>query len=298
MKLTPEQIQQFDELGYLKLPQAIAPQTLAQLIQGADDAQQFGFDALKRNEVPKDYAFNYQFLTPFLNRLTQYHLYSNLESLAVLGSPEVLDAACSLCGDNFLPTVDMLILKNQYDNLDLPWHQDLIYDWKKYRVIALGIYLEDAKLSDGALKLVKDSQYERHDIDHMMQDETLEVFEIAAKAGDIVIHNPMLVHWSDKLENQTQRRTLYYEFRPMSQVINQEHWPEKVVTQRLGILAKAMSQFRSQNPEKQAFILPDDHPLHHFNGPEDLTSLYHEPIPFNTANFAKSLLDQLAKKNQ
>lgn len=297
MKLSEQQLKQFDEQGYAHFPNAITGPLFDQLKADVNATQQWGFARLKQNQAPADFAFTYRYLLPYLNRITQFHLYAGSASLAVLGSPQVLALAQSLCGEKFLPTVDMLILKNQHDELDLPWHQDLIFDSSKYRVIALGIYLEDALAGDGALKLVKGSHGGLQDIDAIMQDSSLEIIEIPAKAGDILIHNPMLVHWSDMLQNQPQRRTLYYEFRPIEQVQDQEQWPVKIIHQRLGILHRALDEFKRQHPEKPQFPVPSWLEMAASEDSGSLQDLYAQKIPFRNANFIKSLSDHLVKKS-
>jgi hypothetical protein len=159
--LTPAQIQQFDTLGYVLLPNPLPKVLFDTLVCDADRVFEAGFKALKTNTAPVDYAFTLRYFKQFLNRISNFHLHGGLDSLAVLGCPQILSIAQSLCGTEFLPSVDMMIIKNKNDELDLPWHQDLIYASNKYRIIAIGIYLEEAVAGDGALKLVKNSQHQR-----------------------------------------------------------------------------------------------------------------------------------------
>lgn len=294
MQLNKNQITQFDEQGFLRLENAVDGRLFEQLKSHVDTVQQWGLDALKRNELPPDFAYKLHFFLPYLNRVTQFHLYGGTQSLAMLGSPQVLEIAESLCGCEFLPTVDMLIVKNQHDDLDLPWHQDLIFDSSKYRVIALGIYLEDSPLGDGALKLVKNSQKAKQDIDALMNTDDIEVIEVAANAGDIVIHNPMLVHWSDRLQYQQKRRTLYYEFRPIAQVKEQENWPDSIIAQRLSLMAAAVTEHRRQHPENKQFSAQNSEVWREIDNVGQIDDFYQSRIPFVNANFSKALSARLS----
>lgn len=296
MKLTTEQIRHFDQQGYLVLKNVLAPELIAILQQATEQLQTEAFAALKQNRAPKDFAFSFNFFIHYLNRVTQFHRYADISTLAVLGSPALISIAKSLCTEHCLPTADMLIVKNQHDDLTLPWHQDLIFDADKYRVIAVGIYLDEAKLGDGTLKLVKGSQSGKQDIDRLMQASDLEIIEVAAAAGDIVIHNPMLVHWSEKLKNQPKRRTLYYEFRPLEQVQKDACWPPQAIAQRQQLWQQAMVQFQNQDAEKQSLSKQTASNLSKATTTTTLEKCYQIPLPQSQANFAKAVSDQLVKK--
>ncbi len=284
--LTPVQIQQFDTLGYVLLPNHLPKGLFDTLVNDANRVFEAGFKALKTNTTSKDYAFTMHYFQQFLNRISNFHLHGGLDSLAVLGCPQISSIAQSLCGTDFLPSVDMMIIKNKNDELSLPWHQDLIYDSKQYRIIAIGIYLEEAVAGDGALKLVKNTQHQRQDINAMLTKDNHDIIEIPAKPGDVLVHNPMMVHWSDALANQKIRRTMYYEFRPIKQVVDEEHWPKEIIQNRLDLMATAQAVYRRLHPDQPQFIRQQSKLSSTGQVKTNLQSIYQQPIPFTTVNYA------------
>jgi hypothetical protein len=282
--LSQSQIAQFDQQGFLLLPNHLPKIMFESLIKDADRLCEAGFEALKSNKASKDYVFTLNYFISFLNRISNYHLHGGFDSLAILGCPQILSIAQSLCGTNFLPSVDMMIIKNKNDDLDLPWHQDLIYASKKYRIIAIGIYLEEAVTGDGALKLVKNSQHQRHDIGTMQNSDDQQIIELAVKPGDVLVHNPMLVHWSDSLVNQKQRRTLYYECRPIAQVVDEENWPSEIIQNRLDLMATAQTVYQRLYPDQPQFKGQLSKPWSDSKVVSELKSIYQQPIPFSTVN--------------
>ncbi|NQZ07892.1 MAG: phytanoyl-CoA dioxygenase family protein [Algicola sp.] len=283
--LSQSQIAQFDQQGFLLLPNHLPKVMFETLINDADRLCDAGYKALKTNTASKDYVFTLNYFVSFLNRISNYHLHGGLDSLAILGCPQILSIAQSLCGADFLPSVDMMIVKNKNDDLDLPWHQDLIYASNKYRIIAIGIYLEEAVAGDGALKLVKNSQHQRHDINAMQSTDGQEIIELPVKPGDVLVHNPMLVHWSDRLVNQKQRRTLYYECRPIAQVVDEENWPSEIIQNRLDLMATAQSVYQRLYADQPQFKIQLSEPWSDGKMMSDLKSIYQQPIPFSTVNY-------------
>ncbi len=273
--LTAEQIAHFDKRGYLHLSDVVPPSMLAMLKEHTQTACQDGYNALKTNSVDPDYRFHLALFKTFLYRITNFHRHVNWASLAVLGLPALHNVVRSLCGDDYLNTVDMLLLKHNKDGLDLPWHQDLIYPSERYRMLTIGLYLESTQADDGTLKLIPGSQYQCQDIDAMIAQADDTVVEVVAKAGDMVIHNPMLVHWSDRLRHQSIRRTLYYEFCPMA-LITERNWTQDAIQNRRDLMSAASKIYH--NSQSQL----------------DTTQRYYQhPPPPEKAHFSRAFIKSL-----
>lgn len=289
--LTAEQIQQFDQQGFILLPDRLPIRFLASLKDKANLIEQNAHAALKQNAQDSDHVFTCTFFQTFLNRVLHFHLHAGFDSLDVLGCPQLLSLAESLCGMDFVPTIDMLIYKHDRNQAPIPWHQDLIYQSDQYRVATVGLYLDDSNIADGALKIIPNTQDKKQDICAIVDNPPDNVVEIPVKAGDILIHNPMMVHCSGDVTGQDKRRTLYYEFRPMAQVINEETWPQKLLQRRLTLLATGLDLYRKRHPEAAQFNwrAADRHLL---SGVETFESLYQDPVPFNTANFCARSFEQ------
>ncbi|MCJ8268255.1 MAG: phytanoyl-CoA dioxygenase family protein [Psychrosphaera sp.] len=283
--LSATQIQQFDTQGFLVLHDRIPAALLSMIKDKADLVQANGHLALKQNNVAKDLVFTYAYFQPFLNRVLHFHLWAGFDSLMPLGCPQLLSLAESLCGCDFVTTVDMFVYKHKKSEVKLPWHQDLIYQSNQYRVATAGIYLDDSNAGDGALKIIPNTQWHKQDICAIVDNPPERTIEINVKAGDILIHNPMMVHCSDNMTTQDLRRTLYYEFRPMAQVVGEETWPEKLLTRRLDLQATALDLYQSSCPDSDQFEWQIADPWRERTVVKALQPLYLDPIPFNTANF-------------
>lgn len=292
--LSAAKIQQFDTQGFLVLHDRIPNDLLSMLQDKADLIQANAHAALKQNNCSKDHVFAYSYFQAFLNRVLHFHLYAGFDSLIPLGCPQLLSLAESLCGCDFVPTVDMFIYKHLKNEVKLPWHQDLIYQSDQYRVMTAGIYLDDSNEGDGALKVIPNTQWHKQDIcaiiDGSPNYPPEKVVEIAVKAGDILIHNPMIVHCSEPMTVQDKRRTLYYEFRPMAQVTGEETWPEKLLSRRLDLQATALDLYQSSYPEAEQFEWQIGEQWRTRTVVKTLQPLYLDPIPFNTANFCAESL--------
>jgi hypothetical protein len=58
-------------------------------------------------------------------RVNYLHNKGQSESLGLLGSPQVMAVAESLCGMNFVPTYESMVFKEENDGAPIIWHQDV-----------------------------------------------------------------------------------------------------------------------------------------------------------------------------
>ena len=290
--LTPSQIEQFDQQGYIKLDQQIPFPLLSKLQHEADVTEQQAAHWLSNNARKEDFALSTSLFNIQLNRLLHFHRYVNQSTLGVLGSPYILAPAQSLCGLECVPSIDMMVYKHPSCESHIPWHQDLIYPHQQYRVATIGIYLEDANLGDGALKIIPGSQFAQHDMCHFMTHKPQKFIEIAAKAGDVIIHNPMVVHASDKCRHH-KRRTLYYEMRPLKALLFDNAWTRKLIHQRLNLMYTATHQFELHFSAQPCCQLTLNHCTDWRCKPlEDMLDiLYRDPLPFDSVNYCQQVND-------
>ena len=290
--LSQAEISQFDKLGFVKLEQRIPKSLLEQLIHGAERLNDLAFEQLEQAKQNPDFVFNKSLFFTFLNRALHFNLYAQLPALDVLGCPQVLAIAESLCGTNFIPTIDMMVFKHQHNHAVIPWHQDLIYPSEQYRIATIGIYLDDAEQDDGALQILPQTQHHKQDICAIIDAKPKNYVQLSAKAGDIIVHNPMCVHSSNTLNHQKLRRTLYYECRPIESLFINKDWNEQLISQRLGLLNLATTQYRTNHPEQSPFKLRHQLPpnLSHLlpskvtPSAKTLSDCYFTPLPFDSAN--------------
>ena len=269
----------FARNGWLHLSGALPPALLNTLRDRTEQVCEQAWSGIRAGQPMPDFAFTWHLFKPYLNRINRFHLHADPQTLAILASPAVMDIAHLLCGSDCVMTADMLIVKNRGDDLELAWHQDLIYP-RQHQVIAIGIYLDDANSGDGALQLFDNSQNQHQNIDVLQQDTTAHITELPARAGDIVVHDPMLVHGSAPLAIQTQRRTLYYEFRSRALINQSSYWQEKQLSQQNALLQHAMAAQNSSTkpncPNSQLSLRPNT----------DISDFYQLKLPDEKANFA------------
>lgn len=287
--LTNEQIQHFDQQGYIKLEQHIPNVLLSKLQHQADIIERQAAQWLHNKARKEDFFITTNLFTTHLNRLLHFHRYADKSILGLLGSPHILAPAQSLCSLDCVPTVDMMLFKQPMSDSAIPWHQDLIYPSTRYRVATFGIYLEDANAGDGALQIVPNSHLKEQDICHYIKHPPQNSVEITAKTGDVIIHNPMCVHKSDKA-TKDKRRTLYYEMRPLQALLNNDSWTRKLIHQRLTILSTAVVEFAKNCSELSNCQITLNHCTDWCCKPIDhhIDELYSTPVPFDTVNYCQS----------
>jgi len=130
--------------------------------------------------------------------------------LAFLGSPVFLGWATALVEEPVFTQVD-LVLRRRGDGHVIAWHQDAVYP-RTHRHAALGLALDDTVAGDGDLLVVPGSQGRVQDLCALEDRHGFAppgLHRIAPRAGDLVIHDAMLVHGSLPLVGLAQRRTLY-----------------------------------------------------------------------------------------
>ncbi len=129
---------------------------------------------------------------------------------AWLGSPVLRAWATALVEDPVLTQVD-LVLRRRGDGHVIAWHQDAVYP-RTHRHAALGLALDDTAGGDGDLLVLPGSQRQVQDLCALEDAHGFAppgLARIAPRAGDLVIHDAMLVHGSLPLVERPQRRTLY-----------------------------------------------------------------------------------------
>jgi len=129
---------------------------------------------------------------------------------AWLGSPVLRAWAAALVEDPVLTQVD-LVLRRRGDGHVIAWHQDAVYP-RTHRHAALGLALDDTAGGDGDLLVLPGSQRHVQDLCALEDAHGFAppgLHRIAPRAGDLVIHDAMLVHGSLPLVGLAQRRTLY-----------------------------------------------------------------------------------------
>lgn len=301
--LTPEQIQFFDENGYLVLRRRVQGKLLERLQQAgaawieqakAAEGQENAGPAKDPNQADTDYAFAKRpggRTVPF--RVNYLHNKGESASLETIGSPEILAIAESLCGKNFVPTYESMVFKMAGDGEIIPWHQDAVFQERKYRIFNIDIYLDKAGPATGALRVMPRTQTAIHDVCRL-NDGTYDWANgpheiVDMEPGDVLVHDDMVVHGSPRTLDAPLRRVVYFEFRPIEQIITEGPWDRSFADQRLRLIPVALKHYQDEFPNRPQFHWNCD-PAHRPNmtGDEEtelrLVHTVHSPGSYCSAN--------------
>ena len=171
-------------------------------------------------------------------------------SLELLGSPYVLGVAESLCGPNFVPTYESMVFKQEGDGETIPWHQDAVHP-RRYRIFNFDLYLDHSRAGSGALRVVPGSQRRKHDVCEVAERygwEVPEVIQVEMEPGDVLLHDVMVLHGSERTQGNTLRRTIYDEFRAVEEIQAEGPWDHAWIDRRLRLLPVALRRYRERFP--------------------------------------------------
>jgi ectoine hydroxylase-related dioxygenase (phytanoyl-CoA dioxygenase family) len=275
--LTREQVQFFDDNGYLVLKQWITGDLLTRL-QAAGDRWIERGEALRTRQLNgealsdadsgllDDLAFAKRPGAEVFFRVNYLHDKGEDASLELLGSPQVLAVAESLCGADFVPTYESMVFKKAGDGEKIPWHQDAVHT-RKHRVFNFDLYLDASKIGGGALRVVPQSQRVIQDACGVAETFAWDipgVIHVELEPGDVLLHDVMVLHGSERTLGAALRRTIYYEFRAADMILEEGPWGEEWIDQRLHLVPVALERYKARYPNAPQFqwnVSPDLRPI-------------------------------------
>ena len=252
--LTPEQVQFFDDHGYLVLRQWITGALLERLQTAGEAWIALGHSSDLEPELMQDFTFAKRQNGDVMFRVNYLHNKRQTASLELLGSPQVLGVAESLCGRNFVPTYESMVFKQRGDGEAIPWHQDAVHP-RQHRIFNFDLYLDSSAIGAGALRVVPGSQRRVQDackIREIGWDQPGAI-DVPMQSGDVLLHDVMILHGSDRVEGKALRRTIYLEFRSSEQVAAEGPWDAAWVEKRLRLLPVALEAHRAEFPDAPQF---------------------------------------------
>jgi ectoine hydroxylase-related dioxygenase (phytanoyl-CoA dioxygenase family) len=244
MRLSSEQKQSFITNGYLKLPQAISPNLLEELRVAVDNLVAMG-DQLSDSTVLE--STNKQ---KFVVAIDKIAAKNEAVFRQLLGSPLLLSIAESICGADFFPVQDFVVIKTLGDQNEVKWHQDVITHCHE-KTFMIGFYLDPTNDENGALRIIPGSHKSDLPICEL---EKMEYQSLDMQAGDILIHNLKIAHSSGELSTFLQRRVVYFEFMAANDIVKEEVYPESFVQLRTSLIPNAISCFEKAHPNEAPFI--------------------------------------------
>lgn len=275
--LDTSQKESFIDNGYLKLPKAISPLLLEQLRDAVDAMAAMG------NQLPENVLLESS-EKQFVVAIDKIVANSNPIFVELLGSPLLLSIAASLCGDDFFPVQDFVVVKTLGDQNEVKWHQDVVTKAHE-KTFMIGFYLDAATDENGALRVIPGSHKSDLSICEL---EKMDYVSLDMEAGDVLIHNLKIAHSSGELTSYPQRRVVYFEFMSASEILKEDIYPETFINLRTQLIPNAIHCFQLKyinaipfqwnHPEKDKY-LPDYNP-HAF-----IQELYQEPKKVKAANY-------------
>jgi hypothetical protein len=241
--ITTEQKQHFVDNGFLKLPQAISSQLLHLLRVAVDNL--IALDHQLPEATVLETANNQKFVVA-IDKIV-----ANKEAIfaQLLGSKLLLSIAESLCGSDFFPVQDFIVIKTIGDQNQVLWHQDVISK-SHAKTFMIGFYLDPTNDENGALRIIPGSHTSDLSICELQK---MDYQSIDMEAGDILIHDLKIAHSSGELSSYLKRRVVYFEFMSASEVIKEELYAEAFVQLRTGLIPNAICCFNQSFPEEESF---------------------------------------------
>jgi hypothetical protein len=240
--LTPEQVAQFDRDGYLVLKGRIDPDLLGRLRTASE---RWMADGIARGpQAGGDYLFADRPTGRVMWRVDYIHGKGEPASLELLGSRAVLGIAESLAGPDFVPTYESMVMKTAGDGAPVPWHQDAVHA-RRHRLFNIDVYLDDSRRGAGALHVVPGSQVRRTDACALAETHGWALpgaIEVELEAGDVLVHDDMIVHGSPPTSGAALRRTIYFEFRAAQSILEDGPWTPEWMQARLRLVPLALAE--------------------------------------------------------
>jgi hypothetical protein len=253
--LTPEQVQHFDDNGFLILRQWIPPELLRRLQAAGDAWIERGLRDAADDPNHADFGWKKGPNGRTFFTVGYVHNMDQPASLELLGSPQVLAVVESLTGPNFVPTYESMVFKMTGQGAPIHWHQDAVHP-RRYRIFNYDIYLDASRTGAGALKVVPKSQtgkVDACDLDDNHGWNPPGAIEVEMAPGDVLLHDVMVVHGSEPVVGKALRRTLYYEFRPAEEIVEDGPWDRNWIDRRLRLIPIGLRRHREAFPEADQF---------------------------------------------
>jgi ectoine hydroxylase-related dioxygenase (phytanoyl-CoA dioxygenase family) len=212
--MMPSHSKQIQNQGFALCPSVLDEKTIAQLTQQLDT---------EANIYALRDVFNKY---PIVKQLVQ--------------SKPIQQLVQSVLGENAFPVKALYFNKALGHNWNVAWHQDLnitvkqqiymngFHRWSTKQgifhvqppvsllenMLTLRIHLDDASADNGALRIIsgshKHGKIGKEDLSHKIKQDAVVICE--ARAGDVLLMRPLLLHASHKNLSLKQRRVIHIEF--------------------------------------------------------------------------------------
>lgn len=253
--LTEEQVGFFDENGYLVLRAWIPAPLLERLLEASETWMEAAREAGPDYPNPRDFQFGWPQGRRSLFKVEYLHDKGHPASLELLGSPAMLGVAESLCGPDFVPTFEAMVVKQEDGGANVPWHQDAVHP-RTNRIFNYGLYLDHSLDREGALRVIPGTHKAAQDICERASAfgwDAPGAVTVEVGPGDVLLHDVMVVHGSPQVTGNRLRRTIYFEFRAAEQILSEGPWDRDTIERRLRLMQPALERHQKMFPDTQQF---------------------------------------------
>ena len=233
MKLTPQQVEQFQEKGYLKIPHRLITDNHLDLLREHYDAL-FAKKRGTSGEGMRNLAVvgdSEQDETAdrseeMLQIMEMWH-YDEVYRELLYHEP-LLDIAENLIGPNIQLFHDQALYKPAHHGGEVPWHQDNGY-WRctPANLVSIWMALDDADEDNGCMNVIPGSHLENapdHDraisekgeLPALLQANVDEnrAAPVPLKAGYAMVHHCLMLHQTNPNRSQRRRRAMVIHYMP------------------------------------------------------------------------------------
>lgn len=224
--MTIEEIAEaFHRDGYVLLPQLLSSAEVKALQDDTDVIVHSGYEGKEPQsdyfhdvlpDTGEDVFHRVQYVFPKA---------PNNSLLTLLGQPFILELVHHLLGDDFVCAAEALVFKMPGNGREVPVHADCDPSDSRLSPLIFNVdyYLDDATLENGCLYVAPGS----HKLSLSSKEISTRGFgfpglqPLYARAGDVLLHDTRLVHSSHRSRGTALRRTLYYEFQSLGEILKQ-----------------------------------------------------------------------------
>jgi ectoine hydroxylase-related dioxygenase (phytanoyl-CoA dioxygenase family) len=221
--LTPEQVDFYNEHGYLMVPQALNAKELGQLREVVDEIVAGAARVSSHTEI-YDLEDGHTAQAPKVRRIKTPHKHFDYFKRLVR-HPGITAMLAALLGPNIRLHGSKLNMKSAGYGAAVEWHQDwAFYPHTNDDVLAIGILLDDCDIENGPMLMIPGSHrgrvYDHHAAGHFCGAITGELNQIAfdkavpltGRAGSMSIHHARTLHGSAQNTSNKPRRLLLFEY--------------------------------------------------------------------------------------